>query len=178
MLSTGRSSDWASGGAHRWPSPVVPKFPSRGNFGDDGHVAKGNESGFPKFPQNKYLGDDSISGKAGHVWHFFLEYQFSKMICWIWTLWWFISLALHFARSHEEPWHLSPNCGSIKPEGASTVSGDSAGDLENLTRTHDILFWQHVCVSLHCMWIGAPRTPCFLSAIPERFVRLTSRSVP
>ena len=53
--------------------------------------------------------------------------------------------------------------------GASTVSGDSAGDLENWTRTHDILFWLHLCVSLHCMCIGAPKTPCSPSAIPEWF---------
>ena len=51
----------------------------------------------------------------------------------------------------------------------STVSGDSAGDLENLTRTHDILFCLHLCVSLHCICIGEPRTPCLLSAIPEQF---------
>ena len=29
------------------------------------------ESGFPKFPKIKYLGGDSVSGKAVHVWHFF-----------------------------------------------------------------------------------------------------------
>ena len=53
MVSRGRSSDRARGGAHSWPSPIVPKFPSRGNFGDDGHVAFGTESGFPKFPHFK-----------------------------------------------------------------------------------------------------------------------------
>ena len=54
--------------------------------------------------------------------------------------------------------------------GTSTVSGDSAGDLENLTQTHDIYFFLlHLCVSLHCICIGAPRTPCLPSAIPERF---------
>ena len=58
---------------------------------------------------------------------------------------------------------------SIKPAGASTVSGDSAGELENLTRTHDILFCAHLCVSLHCICIGAPKTPSFSYAIPERF---------
>ena len=39
--------------------------------------------------------------------------------------------------------------------GRSTVSSDSAGDLENLTRTHDMLFCLHLCVSLHCICIGA-----------------------
>ena len=53
--------------------------------------------------------------------------------------------------------------------GTSTVSGDSVGDLENLTRTRDICFLLHLCVSLHCICIGAPRTPCLPSAIPERF---------
>ena len=53
--------------------------------------------------------------------------------------------------------------------GTSTVSADSAGDLENLTRTHDICFLLHLCVSLHCICIGARRTPCLPSAIPERF---------
>ena len=53
------------------PSPIGPKFPNRCNFGDDGHVALGNESGFPKFPKIKYLGGDAVSGKAVHVWHFF-----------------------------------------------------------------------------------------------------------
>ena len=59
----------------------------------------------------------------------------------------------------------------MKPKGASTVFGDSAGELKNLTRTHDICFRLHLCVSLHCMCIGAPRTLCLPSAIPERFAR-------
>ena len=42
-----------------WPSPLVPKFPSRGNFGDDGHVALGTSQGFLNFPKTKYLGGDS-----------------------------------------------------------------------------------------------------------------------
>ena len=71
MVSRGRSSDRAREGAHRCPSPIVPKFPSRGNLADDGHEAFGTESGFPKFPKIKYLGGDSVSGKAVHVWHFF-----------------------------------------------------------------------------------------------------------
>ena len=53
--------------------------------------------------------------------------------------------------------------------GTATVSGDSAGDLENLTRTREICFRLHLCVYLHCICIGAPRTPCLPSAIPERF---------
>ena len=57
----------------------------------------------------------------------------------------------------------------MKPKGASTVSGDSAGELENLTRTHDILFLLHLCVCLLCICIGAPRTLCFPYAIPEQF---------
>ena len=54
-------------------SPLVPKFPSRGNFGDDEHVALGTSQGFLNSPKTKYLGGDSVSGKAVHVWHFFLK---------------------------------------------------------------------------------------------------------
>ena len=53
MVSRGRSLIGRAGVLIAWPSTLVPKFPSRGNFGDDGHVAFGTESGFPKFPQNK-----------------------------------------------------------------------------------------------------------------------------
>ena len=35
----------------KWPSPIVPKFPSWGNFGDDGHVAFGTSQGFLNFPK-------------------------------------------------------------------------------------------------------------------------------
>ena len=70
-VSKGRSLIGRAGVLMKWPSPIVPKFPSRGNFGDDGHVALGNESGFPKFFKIKYLGGDSVSGKAVHVWHYF-----------------------------------------------------------------------------------------------------------
>ena len=38
----------------------------------------GTESRFPKFPKIKYLGGDSVSGKAVHVWHFFQTNLFSK----------------------------------------------------------------------------------------------------
>ena len=51
--------------------------------------------------------------------------------------------------------------------GRSTVSGDSAGDFENLTQTHDMLFCLHLCVSLHYMCIGAPKSQCLPSVIPE-----------
>ena len=33
------------------PSPLVPKFSSRGNFGDDGHVALDTSQGFLNFPK-------------------------------------------------------------------------------------------------------------------------------
>ena len=41
------------------PSPLVPKYPSRGNFGDDGHVAFGTSQGFLNFPKTKHLGGNS-----------------------------------------------------------------------------------------------------------------------
>ena len=62
----------------KWPSPIVPKFPSRGNFGDDEHVAFGTESRFPKFPHKKYIGGDSVSGKAVHDCHFITKNLFSQ----------------------------------------------------------------------------------------------------
>ena len=34
-----------------WPSPLVLKFLSRGNFGDDGHVALGTSQGFLNIPK-------------------------------------------------------------------------------------------------------------------------------
>ena len=39
MLSTGRSLIGRAEVLIAWTSPLVPKFPSRGNFDDDGHVA-------------------------------------------------------------------------------------------------------------------------------------------
>ena len=58
--------------------PLVPKLPSQGNFGDDGHVALGTSQGFLNFPKIKYLGGDSVSGKAVHVWNFFSKNLFSQ----------------------------------------------------------------------------------------------------
>ena len=46
MLSSGRSLIGQAGVLMKWPSPIVPKFPSRGNFGGDGHVALGMSQGF------------------------------------------------------------------------------------------------------------------------------------
>ena len=34
--------------------------------------------GFLNSPTKKYLGGDSVSGKAVHVWHFFSKNQFSQ----------------------------------------------------------------------------------------------------
>ena len=34
--------------------------------------------GFLNFPIKKYLGGDSVSGKAVHVWHFFSKICFSQ----------------------------------------------------------------------------------------------------
>ena len=107
--------------------------------------------GFLNSPILKYLGGDSVSGKAVHVWHFFSKNLFLKTICRIWTLW--------FKIKNRDTNRVRTVAGSLA--GASTVSGDSAGDLESLTRTRDILFCFHLCVSLHCMCIGAPRNTVF-----------------
>ena len=78
MLSSGRSLIRRAGVLMKCPSPIVPKFPHRGNFGDDGQVALGTSQGFLNSPKIKYLGGDSVSGKAVHVWHFFQKNLFSK----------------------------------------------------------------------------------------------------
>ena len=78
MFSSGRSLIGRAGVLTKWPSPIVPKFPSWDNFGDDGHVALGTSQGFLNSPIIKYLGGASLSGKAVHVWHFFLKISFSK----------------------------------------------------------------------------------------------------
>ena len=105
MVSRGRSLIGRAGVLMKWPSPIISKFPSRDNFGDDGHVALGTSQGFLNSPKIKYLGGDSVSGKTVHVWKFFLIISFWKSICRIWTLWWFIGLALHSARLDTGPWH-------------------------------------------------------------------------
>ena len=64
MISRGRFLIGRVGVLISGPSPLVPKFPSRGNFGDDGHVAFGTSQGFLNFIKNKYLGGDFISGKV------------------------------------------------------------------------------------------------------------------
>lgn len=64
-----------------WPSPLVPKFPSKANFGDNRHVAFGMSQGFLNFSKIKYLGSDFISGKAIQFWHYLIENRFSKKIC-------------------------------------------------------------------------------------------------
>ena len=61
MLSSGLSLIGWAWVLMKWPSPIVPKFLSRGNFGDDGHMALGMRQGFLNFPKIKYLGGDSES---------------------------------------------------------------------------------------------------------------------
>ena len=88
--------------------------------------------GFLNSPKIKYLGGDSVSGKAVHVWHFFQKSVFFlKTICRIWTLWFRLRTMTNKSRVRAV---------ARSPAGLVTVSGDSAGDLENLTRIHDILF--------------------------------------
>ena len=139
MVSRGRSSDRARGGAHNWPSPIVPEFPSRGNFGDDGHVAIGNESGFPKFPRKKYLGGDSVSGKAVHVWHFFSKKSVSQN-----------DLpdldSLVQIKNRDTNWVRTV---ARRPHAcASTVFGDSAEDFREL----DSNSWYPVLISFMCFF--------------------------
>ena len=78
MFSSDRALIGRAGVLIAWPSPIVPKFPSRGNFGDDGHVALGTSQSFLNTPKIKYLDSASVSGKAVHVWHFFTKISFQK----------------------------------------------------------------------------------------------------
>ena len=87
MVSRGRSLIGRAGVLTKWPSPIVPKFPSRGNFGDDGHVALGNESGFPKFPQNKIFRWRLCIWQSSPCLALLSKKSVFKMICRIWTLW-------------------------------------------------------------------------------------------
>ena len=64
MISSGRSLIRRAGVIISGPSPLVPKFLSCGNFGDDGYVTFGTSSGFLNFSKIKYLGGDSVSGIA------------------------------------------------------------------------------------------------------------------
>ena len=41
-------------------------------------MALGTSQGFLNSPKTKYLGGDSVSGKAVHVWHFFQKNLFSQ----------------------------------------------------------------------------------------------------
>ena len=79
--------------------------------------------GFLNFPIKKYLGGDSVSGKAVHVWHYFSKSVFSQN-----DLLDLDSLVQIKNRNKQKG---SPNC-RAKPTGASTVSGDSAGDFREL----------------------------------------------
>ena len=102
----------------------------------------GTESGFPKFPKIKYLGGDSVSGKAVHAWHFFSKNLFSKMICRIWTFWFRLRTVTNLRV-------LSCSDPNMNRTGARSSRGVRArlqflatllGNLESLTRTRDILF--------------------------------------
>ena len=64
MLSRRRALIGRAGVLISGPSPLVPKFPSRGNFGYDEHVAFGRSQGFLNFLKTKYVGCDAVTGKA------------------------------------------------------------------------------------------------------------------
>ena len=110
-------------------------------------MALGTSQGFLNFPKIKYLGGDSVSGKAIHVWHFFLQSVFQNDLPNLESLVIYRS-CIAICEIRFRTVTSSPNCSEPNEQngifpgrsGASTISGDSAGDLENLTRTHDILF--------------------------------------
>ena len=55
------------------PFPLVPKFLSQGNFGDDRHVAFGTSQGFLNISKKKkYLDGDFVSGKVVQFWHYLI----------------------------------------------------------------------------------------------------------
>ena len=51
--------------------------------------------GFLNSPILNYLGVDSVSGNAVHVWHYFFKNLYLKTICQIWTLWFRLRTATH-----------------------------------------------------------------------------------
>ena len=77
--------------------------------------------GFLKYPKIKYLGGDSVSGKAVHVWHFFQKSIFSQN-----DLPDLDSLVQIKNRDTNRVRTVA------RPTGASTVSGDSAGEVREL----------------------------------------------
>ena len=98
-VSKGRSLIGRAGVLIAWPSPIVPKFPSRGNFGDDGHVALGNESGFPKFPQNKIFRWRLCIWQSSPCLALLSKICFLKTICRIWTLWFRLRTVTNWVRT-------------------------------------------------------------------------------
>ena len=95
-------------------------------------MAFGTSLGFPKFSKTKYLGGDSVSGKAVHVWHFFSKNLFSQNDL--------PDLDSLVQIKNRDTNRVRTVVARSPHAGASTVSGDFAGELESLTRTRDILF--------------------------------------
>ena len=93
-------------------------------------MAFGTESGFPKFLLKKYLGGDSVSGKAVHVWHFFSKNLFSQN-----DLPDLDSLVQIKNRDTNRVRAVARS-----PAGLLLFLATLLGKLENLTRTHDICF--------------------------------------
>ena len=69
------------------PSPLVPKYPIRGNFGDDGHMAYGTSQGFLNFSKTKYLGGDSVIWQSSPVLALFDSKSIYQNDMPIWTRW-------------------------------------------------------------------------------------------
>lgn len=87
MISKGRSLIGRAGVLNSWPFPLVPKFPSRGNFDDDGHVAFGTSHGFPRFPRNKIFRWQLYIWQSSPILTFLIQKSIFQKICRIWNLW-------------------------------------------------------------------------------------------
>ena len=77
-VTKGRSCDRASSSAHCMPFPSRTQVPKLRQLWWWRTRGLRQESGFPKFSKIKYLGGDSVSGKAVHVWHFLIKISFPK----------------------------------------------------------------------------------------------------
>ena len=80
LVSRGRSSDRARGVLIADLPQSYPSSRAEATLVMTDTWPSAPRQGFLNFPILKYLGGDSVSGKAVHVWHFFSKICFSKRL--------------------------------------------------------------------------------------------------